>query len=96
MASHRQFVPYQANIAIAPISRQAERRNCQRCSSPIASNHRVLCDLCWSILESLATPYWVRLQHEWIAENRIRIAIKARLLSCDMEGDSGYNPPQQA
>jgi len=94
----RRFIPYQTNIAIASASRQAIPPNtikCQRCNGPVASNHRVLCDLCWSMLEAVATSYWVRLQHDWQAENHVRI-INKRILLDPNYGVNDDPYPQEA
>ena len=87
----RQFIPYQVEAAIAPASK-ATLHFCQQCKSPITTgSHKVLCDLCWSILESLATPYWHHLHHDWIMENDRRLS----LLRVEEIEDDDY-PSQQA
>ena len=85
----RQFIPYQVKVAIAPASSTpAKPHFCQRCNSPIStSNHKVLCDLCWSMLEAVASPYWHRLQREWWAENQRRVKAKVRLLTGEDNDD---------
>ena len=93
MSTHRQFIPYQENVAIPPASSSSQviPHYCQRCSSPIASNHKCLCDLCWSMLEAVASPYWHKLQREWWAENDRRKVNKARLLAGDGESDDYHS-----
>lgn len=79
----RQFIPYQVNVAIAPASSPAISipKLCKRCSSPVRVGHGTLCDVCWSMLEAVATPYFVRLHKQWQAENIRLVANKARMLN---------------
>lgn len=95
MFKARQFIPYETNVAIAPLSKQ--NGTCIHCKIPLSSDsHGHLCDVCWAILESLATTYWVKLQHAWWHENDFRKARKVRLLNPSLEDEGDSNPTFEA
>lgn len=65
-------------------------RSCAKCGITLdPETHNQLCDCCWSILESLATPYWHRLHAEWLRENVDRMPVKDRILHPEQEDSDG-------
>lgn len=79
----RQFIPY-ATPSITSSTPDPDPDPCIHCHIPRLPDCRGnLCDVCWSMLEAIATPYFRSIQKEWWAENDLLIAKKARLLQAD-------------
>lgn len=53
----RQFIPY-------PNPPVKGDWKCNSCNIPMGRN-AILCDVCWAMLNSLASHYWHRVQVEW-------------------------------